>query len=58
MQHVTRGSLYSFVRTRTPGKVIVSKSFPTKGNARYASEVVEGAEEGLQFATELGEVVL
>lgn len=49
---------YPFVRTRAPGKVIISKSFSTRsGNARFASEVVDG-EEGLQFATERGEVVL
>lgn len=49
---------YSFVHTRTPGKVIISRSFRTEhGNARFASEVVEGAE-GLEYATEREEVVL
>lgn len=49
---------YSFVRNRVPGKVIISKSFPTlRGKARFASEVADGAE-GFEYATERGEVVL
>jgi hypothetical protein len=49
---------YSYVRSRAPGKVIISKSFPTvQGKARFASEVVDGAE-GLQFVSERSEVVL